>query len=247
MRTTARYLMALAVLAGLGSGVLWALPTPAHALTQAQTALRTGDVANADALATSVSALCLWALLGWLAVLATGTAALAIPGTLGRIAAVISSTIAPRAARHMMATVLGVTLLTGIVATGPAHAEASTHADPRPSYSLNLDWPVSGQQPPATQAAAPPNSSGGAATVASSYEQVPTPAHANAPQTPQNPDTVTVADGDNLWSITSKHLGPNASPERIAQEWPLWWEANRDVIGEDPDLIQPGQSLRAPD
>ena len=33
----------------------------------------------------------------------------------------------------------------------------------------------------------------------------------------------------------------------IAQAWPAWFDANRAVIGEDPDLILPGQVLRAPE
>ncbi|WP_425600034.1 hypothetical protein [Ornithinimicrobium sufpigmenti] len=32
----------------------------------------------------------------------------------------------------------------------------------------------------------------------------------------------------------------------IAEEWPRWYAANRELIGPDPDLILPGQELRIP-
>ncbi|WP_353353016.1 LysM peptidoglycan-binding domain-containing protein [Intrasporangium sp. DVR] len=59
-------------------------------------------------------------------------------------------------------------------------------------------------------------------------------------------DTVTVRRGDSLWTIAERHLGPGASTADVAAEWPRWFEANRDVIGDDPDVILPGQLLRAP-
>ena len=52
--------------------------------------------------------------------------------------------------------------------------------------------------------------------------------------------------GDTLWSIAARHLGPDASDAEIARAWPAWFEANRDVVGDDPDLLRPGQVLRAP-
>jgi nucleoid-associated protein YgaU len=53
--------------------------------------------------------------------------------------------------------------------------------------------------------------------------------------------------GDTLWTIAARHLGPGASDAEIAQAWPAWFDANRGVIGDDPDLILPGQVLRAPE
>ena len=57
---------------------------------------------------------------------------------------------------------------------------------------------------------------------------------------------VVVRRGDSLWSITGRYLGPSATADEIAREWPRWHEANRDVIGDDPDLIRPGQVLHPP-
>lgn len=59
-------------------------------------------------------------------------------------------------------------------------------------------------------------------------------------------DTVVVRRGDTLWSIAARALGPEATDAEIAHEWPRWYAANRDVIGDDPDLLQPGQSLVPP-
>jgi resuscitation-promoting factor RpfA len=52
--------------------------------------------------------------------------------------------------------------------------------------------------------------------------------------------------GESLWAIAAGELGPGASPEQIAARWPQWFETNRDRIGPDPDVIHPGQELRAP-
>jgi nucleoid-associated protein YgaU len=48
-----------------------------------------------------------------------------------------------------------------------------------------------------------------------------------------------VAKGDNLSKIAKKHLGD-------ADRWREIYEANKGVIGDDPDLIKPGQVLRIP-
>lgn len=57
---------------------------------------------------------------------------------------------------------------------------------------------------------------------------------------------VVVHAGDNLWSIAAATLGPYATDVEVAAAWPAWYRANRTVIGPDPNLILPGQVLRAP-
>ncbi|MGH2538191.1 MAG: LysM peptidoglycan-binding domain-containing protein [Candidatus Promineifilaceae bacterium] len=49
----------------------------------------------------------------------------------------------------------------------------------------------------------------------------------------------TVVPGDNLSMISQQYYGTQAN-------WRLIYEANRQVIGEDPNLIRPGQVLRIP-
>ncbi|MCF6379796.1 LysM peptidoglycan-binding domain-containing protein [Nocardioides KLBMP 9356] len=54
--------------------------------------------------------------------------------------------------------------------------------------------------------------------------------------------TYVVRPGDSLSSIALAHPGTGSLDER----WRLIWRANRDVVGDDPDLILPGQVLRLP-
>ncbi|MFC9771867.1 MULTISPECIES: LysM peptidoglycan-binding domain-containing protein [unclassified Pseudarthrobacter] len=57
---------------------------------------------------------------------------------------------------------------------------------------------------------------------------------------------MTVLAGDTLWDIVRGQLGTNASDIDVALEWPRWYEANRAVIGQNPDVLLPGQVLQAP-
>jgi LysM repeat protein len=59
-------------------------------------------------------------------------------------------------------------------------------------------------------------------------------------------DTVVVAPGDTLWHIAQRALGDDAGAADIASAWPAWYANNAEVIGDDPDLLQPGQVLHAP-
>lgn len=58
------------------------------------------------------------------------------------------------------------------------------------------------------------------------------------------PPTVEVAPGDSLWSLTAGLLPSAASEDVVAAGWPLLYAANRDVVGNDPNLLHPGQTLR---
>jgi nucleoid-associated protein YgaU len=58
--------------------------------------------------------------------------------------------------------------------------------------------------------------------------------------------TVIVRDGDTLWAIAQRHLGP-AGEGAISRACSRLYQLNRAVIGDDPDLIHPGQRLRLPD
>ncbi|GEK17198.1 LysM peptidoglycan-binding domain-containing protein [Cellulomonas persica] len=59
-------------------------------------------------------------------------------------------------------------------------------------------------------------------------------------------ERVVVASGDSLWSIAAAHLPADATTADIAAAWPRWYEANRTVIGDDPDVLLVGQSLEVP-
>ncbi|GAB3187690.1 LysM peptidoglycan-binding domain-containing protein [Nesterenkonia suensis] len=58
---------------------------------------------------------------------------------------------------------------------------------------------------------------------------------------------ITVRAGDTLWDIAAEQLGPHATDWEIAELWPQWYEANQQVIGDDPGHLLPGTVLTAPD
>ena len=68
------------------------------------------------------------------------------------------------------------------------------------------------------------------------------PSH--APAAPSGGSTYVVRPGDSLWSIARAHPAP---PSDVEARWHAIWRDNRDVVGDDPDLIHPGQALRLPD
>jgi DNA-binding CsgD family transcriptional regulator len=62
----------------------------------------------------------------------------------------------------------------------------------------------------------------------------------------QGTERVVVVPGDTLWSISSEHLGPNATPQQIATAVERIYALNRNKIGGDPNLIFAGQKLSLP-
>ena len=58
-----------------------------------------------------------------------------------------------------------------------------------------------------------------------------------------DPDAYVVRPGDSLWSIARQHPG---DADSVELRWRAIWRANRAVIGDDPDLILPGQALSLP-
>ena len=59
-------------------------------------------------------------------------------------------------------------------------------------------------------------------------------------------DTTTVEPGDTLFGIAQEQLGPEASPQLITNQVDTIHDLNRDVIGDNPHMIFPGQHLRMP-
>ena len=52
-----------------------------------------------------------------------------------------------------------------------------------------------------------------------------------------------VRPGESLWSVAEQVSRPGAD---LDAAWRAIWDANREVVGDDPDLILPGQRLRLP-
>jgi nucleoid-associated protein YgaU len=57
-------------------------------------------------------------------------------------------------------------------------------------------------------------------------------------------ETVTVHAGDCLWTIAARLLPPGAGAAEIAVRVAALYDANRQAVGTDPDLIHPGTLLR---
>ncbi|MEW1953961.1 LysM peptidoglycan-binding domain-containing protein [Terrabacter sp. NPDC080008] len=154
----------------------------------------------------------------------------------------------------------GAGLLPGYAPTAPEapRAKASgtpvagARVDDGPGFLPTLDRPgprrLDAPPPPATSAPAPTRGPG-------YLPSAPPPVHdadrprllAPAPRAATSThELVTVRRGDSLWSIAARHMGTGATDTEVAHEWPRWYEANRAVIGDDPDLLVPGQQLRPP-
>jgi len=127
---------------------------------------------------------------------------------------------------------------------GGAAGAAATPATPSKAPAATTPTPVdgSGDVIPALQPGWLPDP---VATPPKTAAAVLPPAPALRPGT-RHDDEVAVRRGDTLWDIAARHLGPGASQAQVLAAWPAWYDANRDVIGTDPDVIRPGQRLRIP-
>ncbi|MEE8330445.1 MAG: LysM domain-containing protein [Acidimicrobiia bacterium] len=67
---------------------------------------------------------------------------------------------------------------------------------------------------------------------------------------PRATETYVVRPGDSLWAIACRHLQASGAPTTdaaIDRMWRTIYAANRQVVGEDPDLIYPGTQLTIPE
>lgn len=232
----------------LGLGVALALAVMLWRLVERTVAaVGAGRPAQADELLIGLTASLALACVLWLALgLVLGLLA-QVPGSLGRAALAVAEVLTPRLLRQGAGFVLGVGVVAGL-APGTAVAEP-----PSPSSSISQAWTTT-----AGPDAVPPSLPDPGFHSLPDPSWVPTAptvrpqadvgllSRAPADTVDPRPDVV-VQRGDTLWTIAARHLGPGASDAEIAQAWPAWFDANRGVIGDDPDLILPGQVLRAPE
>jgi nucleoid-associated protein YgaU len=200
-----------------------AFPAMAHAVAGAQ---RTVDTQGADALVMSAVGLLAWAVWAWGALGLVLTAASAVPGAVGGAAEALLHVALPAGARRSAALLLGI----GLGVTAPLAGAVLPVLAPAASAATTVqdvpDWPASTQSP-------------------SPVPDWPGP----APSAPTPGDRVVVR-GDCLWHIAAgsllAQLGRLPDDAEVATAVDAWWHANADVIGPDPDLLLPGQVLRAP-
>ncbi len=215
-------------LAMTGCGIVAAvsLPHPVTAWRQLDqlTGHSTTDSRATNDLTMAVSSLTVWIGIIWLTTTLLMLAATQLPGRLGAAARAASCLVIPAIVRRLVCSALSISLAGGMLA-GTAQAAGVGHSvvanQPTPTSQqetpLDLDWPHPGDG-----------------------------AGANRPDSHTGEGTVTVQPGDSLWKLTTQSLGATASDQAIAATWPAWWERNRDVIGDNPHLIHPGQQLHPP-
>lgn len=232
--STRRLLATVAAMAGIAL-VLGALTPPPDAMAGALAAAqRTADTQGPDVLIASAAGLLAWAVWAWGALGLALTAASALPGIAGGASRLILRAVLPAGARRSAALLLGLGLgltapLAGVLpAVGPVTSAAASADTDVP------DWPGS--------------TSGTTGTTGTTA--VPDwPAGATPAESPPTADRVVVP-GDCLWHIAADsllgELGRLPSDREVAVAVDAWWRANADVIGPDPDLLIPGQRLRAP-
>ena len=186
-------------------------------------AIRSGT-ATFDELIGFLAAFLGWVVLAWVGLVFAVTALTWLPGALGRAASRLAARVTPVAARRAARLTVGLA-----VASGPVAAALPATA-----------WSIPVEHLPAAPAAD--------ATAAPALPAIgrPGPATAAVIATGPTDAPVIVAHGDCLWDIAARALGQDAGNADIAAEWPRWYEANRGVVGADPDLIQPGMVLRPP-
>lgn len=165
----------------------------------------------------------------------------ALPGALGQASTRLADRMAPAVVRKVVAFVLG-TALTAALVPGTAVA-GSAHPTPRQAvvtsaqYAVGVLTNVAGTTHTSKDEDAAPGPSW-------SPDRRALPA--NSIGGSGGSGEIVVHRGDNLWSIAARHLGPTATTTEISAEWHRWFAANRHVIGDDANLITPGQVLRPP-
>lgn len=226
--------------AGVGAGVTVADGDVLRSLTGASRL----DRLLADVAALGLVLVLLATAVSTLASVLVAVRARARPGV--RRSATLERSLAPPLVRRLVATAVGVGALT---AAGATAATASPADAPSAAAPMVPAWPAAGTSAglDGTDRA---DRAGGAAPLAAPGvgRSRDAPRASVPPGEPavQHGSDVVVTSGDTLWDIAAAHLPRGAPPEAVAAQWPRWWSANRAVIGDDPDLIVPGQRLHEP-
>lgn len=165
--------------------------------------------------------------------------------------------LSPAFMRRLAVAILGLNLV-GIplanAAPAPTEPEWSPDGGTTPSSGISAEW-APATVPFAHQSTLPPIESDPSKIEPSWQPRTPAvepgllgSVPKRAAEKPASPSqrTVVVSRGDSLWSIAARQLGPMASDVDISLHWPKWYAANRQVIGDDPGLLIPGQILQPP-
>ena len=224
-----------------------------------------GGPVPAPELLTALAAAAALALVCWLLLGIALEVLAAVPGAVGGAAQAVSHAVTPVAVRRFSALVLGLGVVAGLAPApslaSPAVRTVAAAPLPDPGFAPPPAFvDRSGREPDADRSSPPQRSGPGPVPSAAGPDPrwLPT-----APTVRPQPDVrvlgrppgsaererteVVVQRGDSLWTIAARFLGPEATDSEIARSWPAWFTANRTVIGDDPDVLLPGQVLRAPE
>jgi nucleoid-associated protein YgaU len=251
MTAVRRVVSPLVVVALFGLGALGLSVLTAGSIEAVRVASPTFDdltVAGASALA--------WLLFGYLALGAVLTFLGTVPGVVGSACGALAEAVTPRAYRRVAQVALGLTVIAG-PSLCSVTANATPHDAPNPITSTglqSLDRPgLTSEAPRLLDLDRPGNTA-----KEGSRLDLDRPGNTSAapratdrdplirPVRDVDQDHYTVRRGDCLWHIAERHLGPGATSTEITTEWHRWYEANRDLIGDNPDLILVGQVFRIP-
>ncbi len=137
--------------------------------------------------------------------------------------------------RRVIGASAGAAIATGAL-LGPAVAAGTDEQD-----HVELGWSPAASQSPEQEPAAEPADDSEAPEEAANED-----IGEEAEDPGDDPATYVVKAGDSLWSIAEAELPGDPTAAQTAQAWPAWYAQNRDVVGDDPDLIHPGQQLHVP-
>jgi hypothetical protein len=162
----------------------------------------------------------------------------------------------PAGLRRALLALCGAALASGLAAPGLAGATAVSGPEPQPrtlaGTLAGLRLPERVSVAPAVPSGAtlrPDAGQGGAVqpVAARPGRQIVQPVAQGPDVTPPPRETtVVVSPGDTLWDLAAQQLGPHSSIEETAAAWPAIYSLNREVIGPDPDVLEPGQRLVLP-
>ena len=144
---------------------------------------------------------------------------------------------------------------------GPAHAESEDRlagpADDRATESPHASAAAGPDDSPRTTTRDAARTDSGPRTTARDAARTDHQAHPAARDTAAADDTPdpgglatwTVEAGDHLWGIAAATVAERSGSEdhmEVARYWLKLIEANADTVGDNPDLIYPGQVIRLP-
>jgi hypothetical protein len=193
------------------------------------------DRAGPDALLLVVVPVLAWLCWGWGALGLLLTVASTAPGWAGGLARLLLTGLLPAGARRAAALALGVGLTAAPVVL------------PHPSPPASVVTVAAADQSGSAAAAPPMDRPTGPGSTVPDW-----PGSAGVPDWPAaDPGGHVVHRGDCLWDIATTWLqsrtpGAPVTDAAVGQAVTAWWQANAEVIGPDPDLLLPGQQLRAP-